>query len=422
MNKNNNNYVQPASQENGDEKGTDDAMNKDSRTINIGNNNEQEIPLGKEIQDAFQWLNAFPKILRLSYGLSKAFHIFMLYSMILSPLYGVLICITHGVAMVFVYVHSYDLDMSNTQVRETLHFTEKVFVPKWNTIWQVNYARTCALAFPIGIKDTIRYMFTRCIDGAPVLIQLYYFNFEPYGSITHILVFIYLGLLIIREIHDKPLHRCLRDGFFLSCHIYYNVKIKNYFKTIHECLVTLNMENEVEKRQALTKLQTEHEKNEKWAFEVNKRMSPLNGVLMIDMIGLLVLFLSAIPIVAAEQGQNPWQKTMVLAYVLYIFCMNIWMLKVFVLGPATANIVWLKESRTTLSDPLIQLKLEQLLGVNYPRWLSNHELSAQRVFGIKYTKPLATRIVTSLYSGLIGAILYILNQSINIDQVMKSMY
>ena len=94
MNKNNNNYVQPASQENGDEKGTDDAMNKDSRTINIGNNNEQEIPLGKEIQDAFQWLNAFPKILRLSYGLSKAFHIFMLYSMILSPLYGVLICIT----------------------------------------------------------------------------------------------------------------------------------------------------------------------------------------------------------------------------------------------------------------------------------------------------------------------------------------
>ena len=73
------------------------------------------------------------------------------------------------------------------------------------------------------------------------------------------------------------------------------------------------------------------------------------------------------------------------------------------------NKIWTKESNLVLNDPLLQYRIKEMFGsrASFKEWLDSHELSAARVFGIKFTRDLLLRFGTGCFSAF-TIVLYLL--------------
>ena len=382
---------------------------------------KHEIPIAKEVQEMMDMMQG--------HWVSKciccvifAYCEFILWTMLISKPFAILYVITRCIWQFYIRLTSFGkIDSSQPEIREILHFAEKLIIPYMKKHYIIRYPIHCW--FPKKVDNIKKLMKRRVLSFClPVLLMFFVFNNEPFGSATLIMIVTSMIIYILNQFIDRPLFWGNLLSFVIPAgKIIWKIKIKTYFEMIRENLSSLDLQNEEEKKKVLTKLQEEHDKVQNYAFIVNRKLSTFNG-LVIALCGAVALELLALALVWPKPGINIWQRIYVSMFVLIMMRGSLDNVKIGIYDIARMNLLWEKEALTTLHDPTIQYKMEQVLGVNYMTWLSRHELAAQRVFGVKFTTTRASHVISFLSSAFATAVLYIISQNVDFNVVMEWLY
>ena len=152
-----------------------------------------------------------------------------------------------------------------------------------------------------------------------------------------------------------------------------------------------------------------HLKFEKDGSEFNNyRLALFRGMRLITVFFLSVCFiiLSFVLQMTNQDGSNTWKIAILTVFSCLLFFYGfLRALNNF----SKQNKIWTKESNLVLNDPLLQYRIKEMFGsrASFKEWLDSHELSAARVFGIKFTRDLLLRFGTGCFSAF-TIVLYLL--------------
>ena len=185
---------------------------------------------------------------------------------------------------------------------------------------------------------------------------------------------------------------------------------KIYIKYVHDTLLQHDIEAG-NKEKCLNDIHKEFEKVEKWATQVNQVISPANGAgIFVFCLFMSICFgSSAIIQVIRDDSSDAWKVMTIssLGFVVFIVFMN------GMIAIQNPNKYWESQCRTVFNDPRLQLRIEEVFGGNFDKWLLNHELSSQRVFGVQVTSGVLKSVGVSLGSVVSVVVYYIFQKTIS---------
>ena len=387
----------------------------------IDDDGTEEKPLTKDVQDLLYMAMIDMKAIRYVGMLINLSSVFIFNSILLSPIFG-------AIHVILMFVPNWyfstqfqgrTIETSDPGTRELLHhakFLAAGFKKQFRLV-----KKPIPVVVPRNIFST-SYLYRALIKdnflltSLVLLFQVLIFGYRPFGFATIVITF---GYLIIGN--ESPIHKsflplphfvCRMMLIIVPAKVLWIKKIKDYFKLIHDQLSTLDLSDEDAKKKALLKIQSEYEKNQRFAMEMNKTLSTWNFMVIKDVVCLL-LDLLTVSLLLAKSEIHIWQKVMVLIFLFRRMYFYVKGIQFNLVGVAKANMVWVNEERHTIHDPNMQLKLEQVLGVGFRDWLSQHELASQRILRLRITIPVRVQITSAIFTGFASIAMYIIAQQVN---------
>jgi hypothetical protein len=183
-------------------------------------------------------------------------------------------------------------------------------------------------------------------------------------------------------------------------------RTRAYIANIHNIL--LDKENG-DQLDVLTK---EQRKTEQFALETNQAIGSTNSAKIFMMVSWIVILLCSAAFVSASSSANKLRPIICCCMMCLFFVGMVLQVMSSITSPSKA---WNSACDLKLNDASLSPVINQLFGgrADFDLWLKNHEMSTQRLFGVKVSMELIGRVGSVLASGVLLAVYLIARQELS---------
>ena len=163
----------------------------------------------------------------------------------------------------------------------------------------------------------------------------------------------------------------------------WSFRVDAYLKLVHDALMSIDTTNTNSEEEAMVRISTAQNKQEKWARKMNDGFSSMNGMMVI---GCTILIFAPIGVLPLASASTNSERAIQIGIMSFFSILSMGFLSATLSAVTKPNVKWANMTTRLMNDIRIQnLNIQLITNGRLEKWLSDHELSAARALGVKIT-------------------------------------